>query len=324
MPIPGKTELPFTVSFSSAIGYNDNVIGLGRDQPLPSGTAQKGSVYNESSFTLGKDFSLSHPSSSGWLADRLSLSYLLVADTFAKLPDLDTLLNTVLGSYERSFTPNVGGLLKITDQWLYVDQTLANNIFTAQEALVLRFNAQFKTLLSYYLIRSDGFTDSTPLNDPDGLTHRLELAQTWVISPKFTLSGQYGHEWDQPNGVAGQFQRNDVQAKVQYKAFRAQDQCSFIRAVTASLSETWRSDGYVRTALNSSTCRGCARSDDTHQLLFALSISMWYDEYLQNAGVPEASRMEAYFLYQYTTRDSNFQFKGYDQNLFLASLKLNF
>ena len=51
---------------------------------------------------------------------------------------------------------------------------------------------------------------------------------------------------------------------------------------------------------------------------------MWYDQYLKNAGVPEASRMEAYFQYWYTTRDSNVQFKGYDQNLFLASLKLNF
>ena len=95
-------------------------------------------------------------------------------------------------------------------------------------------------------------------------------------------------------------------------------------AVTASLSETWRSDGYVRTTLSSSACPGCARSDDANQLLFALSISMWSDEYLKNAGVPEASRMEAYFQYRYTTRDSNVQFKGYEQNLFLASLKLNF
>ena len=42
MPPPGKTELPFAVSFSSAIGYNDNVITLGRDQALPLGAAGKG------------------------------------------------------------------------------------------------------------------------------------------------------------------------------------------------------------------------------------------------------------------------------------------
>jgi hypothetical protein len=334
MDVPGKTELPFVVSFSTAIGYNDNVITLGRGQALPAGTAGKASVYNESSFTLGRDFSLSHPSGSsetGWLADQLSLSYVFVADTFADLPERDTLLNTMLGSYERSFTPHLGGLLKISDQWLYTDKTLGSNIFTAQEALVVNLNARLKTLLSYYLIRTDGFTDSTPLNDPDGFTHRVEVAQSWVIlqdaidfSPKFTLSVQYGHEWDEPNGITGQFQRNDLQGKIEYKAFRAQDQCSFLRAVTASLSETWRSDGYVRTTLSSSTCPGCARSDDANQLLFALRISMWYDQYLKNAGVPEASRMEAYFQYQYTTNDSNVQFKGYDQNLFLASLKLNF
>jgi hypothetical protein len=335
MPIPGKTELPFVVSFSSAIGYNDNVIVLGRGQALPAGTAGRASVYNESSFILGRDFSLSHPSGSsntGWLADQLSLSYVFVADTFAELPERDTLLNTVLGSYQRAFTPHLAGLLKISDQWLYTDQSLGSNLFTAQEALVVNLNARLKTLLSYYFIRTDGFTDSTPLDDPDGFAHRLELAQSWVIaqdkidfSPKFTLSAQYGHEWDEPNGIMGQFQRNDLQGKIEYKAFRAQDQCSFIRAVTASLSETWRGDGYVGTALTSSTCRGaCGRSDDAHEVLFALSISMWYDEYLKNAGVPEANRMEAYFQYRYTTRDSNVQFKGYDQNLFLASLKLNF
>jgi hypothetical protein len=335
MPLPGKTELPFAVSFSSAIGYNDNVILLGRGQALPLSTAGKGSLYNESSLSLGRDFSLSHSSSSsktGWLSDQLSLSYLFVADTFAELPERDTLLNTVLGSYQRSFTPHLGGLLKISDQWLYIDQSLASNLFTAQEALVVNFNARLKTLVSYYLIRTDGFIDSTPPNDPDGFTHRLEIAQSWVIvqdkidfSPKLTLSVQFGHEWDEPNGITGQFQRDDLQGKVEYKAFRAQDQCSFIRAVTTSLSERWRSDGYVRTALAPSTCGGaCARSDDTHQLVFALSISMWYDEYLKNIGVPEAGRMEAYVQYQYTTRDSNMQFKGYDQNLFLASLKLNF
>jgi len=335
MPIPGKTELPVVVSCSSAIGYNDNVLRLGRGQALPAGTAGKDSVYNESSFTLGRDFSLSHPSGSsktGWLADQLSVSYVFIADTFAELPERDTLLNTVLGSYQRAFTPHLGGLLKISDQWLYTDQTLGSNLFTAQEALVVNLNARLKTLLSYYLIRTDGFIDSIPPNDPDGFTHRVEVAQSWVIvqdaidfSPKFTLSVQYGHEWDEPNGITGQFQRNDLQGKIEYKAFRAQDQCSFIRAVTASLSETWRSDDYVRTALTSLACPGgCARSDDTNQLIFALRISMWYDQYLKNAGVPEASRMEAYFQYWYTTRDSNVQFKGYDQNLFLASLKLNF
>ena len=178
LPIPGKTALPFTVSISSAIGYNDNVISLGRRQPLPLGTAHKGSVYNESSFGLGRDFSLSHPSSlseTGWLSDRLSLTYLFIADTYAELPELDTLLNTVFGSYQRAFTPHVGGLLKLSDQWLYIDQSLGSNLVTAQEALVIDLNARLKTLLSYYLIRTDGFTAAMPSNNPDGFTHRQNL-----------------------------------------------------------------------------------------------------------------------------------------------------
>ena len=50
---------------------------------------------------------------------------------------------------------------------------------------------------------------------------------------------------------------------------------------------------------------------------------MWYD-HMENAGVPDANRLEAIFGYNHTTRNSNVQSKGYDQNVFLATLKLNF
>src|SRR5262249_10568717 len=149
----------------------------------------------------------------GWLSDRLSLKYLFTSDTFFDLPDSDRLLHTFAGSYHRAFTPNVGGLIKVSDQLLYITQSPASNIFSAQHALVLDFNARWKSLLSYYLIRTDGLSPVIPLNNPDGFTHRIEMAQIWVVrqdrwdfTPILTLTGQYAHEWDQPNGIAGQFQ----------------------------------------------------------------------------------------------------------------------
>src|SRR5262249_41795939 len=54
LPISGRTELPFAAFILSAIGYNDNVITLGRGQLLPPGTPHKDSLYNESSFGLGR------------------------------------------------------------------------------------------------------------------------------------------------------------------------------------------------------------------------------------------------------------------------------
>jgi hypothetical protein len=335
MPIPGKTELPFTASISSAIGYNDNVITLGRDQPLPPGTAQKGSLYNESSFALGRDFSLSHPSSlssTGWLSDKLSLKYILIADTFEDLPDRDRLLQTVSGSYQRSFTPKIAGLLKISDQWLYIDQTIASNLFTAQEGLVLTPNARWKTLLSYYLVRIDGFVPTDPANNPDGFTHRVELTETCVItqdehdfSAVLTLTGQYGHEWNQPNGIAGRFQRDDLLGKLEWKVFHARERCSFVRGLTLALSDQWKPDRYTHATFSSPTTGDLfARSEDTNTVTFAVSVPMWYDKYMENAGVPDANRLEATFDYRHTTRESNVQSKTYDQNIFLASLKLNF
>ena len=55
--------------------------------------------------------------------------YLFVADTYAELPSQDTLLNTVSGSYQRAFTPHLRGLLKISNQWLYTDQSLREQSF---------------------------------------------------------------------------------------------------------------------------------------------------------------------------------------------------
>ena len=43
-----------------------------------------------------------------------------------------------------------------------------------------------------------------------------------------------------------------------------------------------------------------------------------------NIGVPDGNRLEAIFQYRYTTRDSNIEADAYKQNLFFASLKVNF
>lgn len=336
LPISGKTELPFAAFILSAIGYNDNVITLGRGQSLPPGTPQKASLYNESTFGLGRDFSSSHSSSlsdtTGWLSDGLSLKYLFTSDTFFDLPDSDRLLHTFVGGYQWAFTPNAGGLINVSDQLLYITKSPASNIFTAQHALVLDFNARWKSLLSYYLIRTDSLTQVTPLDNPDGFTHRIEMAQIWVVrqdqwdfSPILTLTGQYAHEWDQPTGVAGQFQREELLGKIEYKLFHARDRCSFIRSVTTSASELWQTDRYSHAAFTLPDSGNLVtRSDSFNQLVFAMSIAMWYDDYMQNIGVPDGNRLEAIVQYQYTTRDSNIEADAYNQNRFFASLKLNF
>ena len=268
----------------------------------------------------------------GWLSDRLSLQYIFVSDTYFDLPDRDRLLHTFSGSYQRAFTPNAGGLLNVSDQLLYINQSPASNILSAQQALVLDFNARWKSLLSYYLVRTDGLTPVTQLNNPDGFIHRIEMSHAWVVrqdlydfSPVLTVAGQFAHEWDQPSGIAGQFQREELLGKVECKLFHARDQCSFIRAVTTSASELWQTDRYSHAAFTSlGSGNLVTRSDSTNQVVFAISIAMWYDQYMQNIGVPDGNRLEAIFQYRYTTHDSNIEADAYKQNLFFASLKLNF
>lgn len=334
-PPPPTTELPFNASVVSAIGYNNNVTALGRGLPLPASLKQKDSFYNESSIAISKDWSLSHPSSTsntGWLGDKLSLNYVFTADTFAEFDERDRMLQTVLGSYQRSFTPHVAGLVKLSEQLLSIDQSIASNLFTAQEALVLSPNTRLKTLASYYLIRIDSFATTAPAADPDGFTHRAELTQIMVLkqdkddfSNVLTLTGQYAHEWTLTNGVEGRFQRNELFGKVEWKPFHARTPCSFIRGVVFSVSDRWQPDEYSHATFSSTTdMRRFARSEDTNIAAFAISITMWYDQNMKNAGLPDANRLEAIFDYRHTTRESNVGSKTYDQDLCLASLKLNF
>jgi len=145
------------------------------------------------------------------------------------------------------------------------------------------------------------------------------------LSAVLTLSGQYGHEWRQPSGIAGQFERDDFLGKLEWRAFHARNRCSFVRAVTITVSDRWQPDRYTHATFPSSTTTSLfARSDETNIVAFAMSVPMWYDRYMENAGITDANRLEAILGYTHTTRDSNVQAKAYDQNVFLATLKLNF
>ena len=37
------------------------------------------------------------------------------------------------------------------------------------------------------------------------------------FSPILTLTGQYAHEWDEPSGIAGRFERDDLLGKLEWR-----------------------------------------------------------------------------------------------------------
>ena len=119
------------------------------------------------------------------------------------------------------------------------------------------------------------------------------------------------------------FQRDEFLGKIEWKIFHARDQCAFVRALTARASESWQSDRY-RDIASAPTGALSPRSDETNLVVFGVSIPMWYDRYMANVGIPDANRLEAVFEYRYTTRDSNFGVHAFDQNIFLATMKINF
>jgi hypothetical protein len=328
-------EFPFNLSVLSGVGYNDNVISLGKGQPLAPGISKRSAVYNESAVVAGRDWQLSHKSGSsetGWLSDLFSLNYNLTLDAYEGLDKSDRLLQTAFASYQRAFTPTLAGQVKISDQWLYLHGVIASNLFTAQEAFVFSPTKQLRTIASYYFNRVDGFTSTTRFADPDGFFQRAELSQSWILvrdredsTPLVTISGLYGHEWIMTEGIDGRAQRDELQGKLECNLFHAHNQCSFLRSLTFTTSENWSPFRYSHATFPSETAIDrFKRDDDIHATVLTLSAKMWYDKDVKTQFAPDDNRLEAILLFRYTARDSNVESKTYDQNLCLGTLKVNF
>lgn len=327
------TPGPVAVALGSGIGFNDNLITLGRQFPLPRGVPRKSALFEESTFQLTRDStSLKMDSAGNNLKDDILLTYLFQADEFDGFSVRDLLQNTVSAGYTKSFTPAFAGILKASDQSMFINQELTGNMASLQTAMRYRPVAPLTTQLSYFLLRADGYVDATPLTNPSGFSHRVEFEQDvdlltdrFDFSSILTLQVIYAHQWIKTKGIETKQDLNDLTAKMTWKILHryANDNKSFVRSISLVATEDWTPDRYLHDSFPSETAVDrFALEQHTNKIVVSLSIGMWYDKAL--TAVPDSSRLQAVMQYQHTSRDANVAAKAYDQNMLIASLKLNF
>src|SRR6266480_1161805 len=324
-PSAKQTESQIVCSITTGVGYDGNVIQLGRGLPLPEGLAGKGAAFNETILSLEGDWFLHHERGKDDLIDKLTASYAIIHDAYDEHSDANTLGQTGLINYCHVISPTLCMGFQIGDTWLRDDTRNLSNTLAPQANLSYLESDQLATKISYTLAWAKYFTPSTPLTTLDGFTNRVALEQSFIIiqeyrgwSPGLAVTGQYGHEWTTTDGIVGDRQRENPLVKAAWVIFRALDYCSFVRSVTFASSYEYRHDEYCNATFpNLSAANRYKRRDNTHLVDFAVSIKMWYDERARN-------RLEAILDYKSTTDDSNVPAKAFDEPRFVASLKFNF
>jgi tetratricopeptide (TPR) repeat protein len=324
-PSAKQTESQIVCSLTTGVGYDGNIIQLGRGQPLPQGLPGKGAALNETILSLEGDWFLHHDKSKDDLIDKLAASYAIIHDAYDEHSDANTLGQTGLISYCHVIKPKLCVGFQIGDTWLRDDEKNLSNTLASKANLGFLESDQLATKISYTLGWAKYFTPSTPLTTLDGFTNRVALEQSFIViqkyrdwSPGLAVTGQYGHEWTTTDGIVGDRQRENPLVKAEWVIFGARDYCSFVRSVTFASSYEYRHDEYCNATFpDLSAANRYKRRDDTHLAELAVSIKMWYDERVKN-------RLEAILDYKWTTDNSNVPAKSFDDPRFVASLKFNF
>jgi hypothetical protein len=320
-----QTESQVVCSITTGVGYDGNVIQLGRGLPLPEGIAGKGAAFNETTVSLEGDWFIHHKKDKDDLIDKLAASYAIIHDAYDEHSDFNTLGQTAFINYCHLINKDLCVGFQIGDTWFRDDTQNLSNTLAPQASLSYRESPRLGTKVSYTLGWAKFFTPSTALTTQDGFTNRVALAQSFIAfqedrdwSPGLAVTGQYGQEWTTTEGIVGDRQRENPLVKVDWSIFGARDYCSFVRRVTFTSSYEYRHDEYWNATFpDFSAANRYKREDDTHLVEFAVSIKMWYDEKVQN-------RLEAILDYKWTRDNSNVPAKSFDDPRFVALLKFNF
>lgn len=322
---PSSVSSQMTASITSGVGYDNNVTKLAKGLPLPPMVDGKDAAFFENGFSLGGDWYFPRKFSDELtLFDKLSLNYALTSDFYDRHSNLDQLLQKWVASYGRVINSQLCFSLIGNDVWIRIDDKDFANSVIGQSSLKYTPTDRLTTQLSYSLNWTDFFAATTPRENPDGFTHRIEISQAVGLfsghdkGPILTITGAYGHEWTVSEGLVADRQRDDPLVKLDWSVFKARDHCSFLQSVSLAGSYEYRSDRYENATFPMlDAAQRFRREDDVHLVAVALNAKMWYDKRTKN-------RLEANLELRPVEQHSNVSAKTYDQTRLLFSVKANF
>lgn len=293
---PPPPPKPWQVVVSLSAGYNDNVIALGTDVPLPSDISQKDSAFVR--LGLGGAYT--------WRLtgmDSLTAAYALQADVYADVSAANLLDQVWSLDYRHAFSAEWAAALRVSDQFTLLDGEAFRNQVTVRPAVGYRLTPWSLVELHYLLAASDYYVDVPPVQDRDGLAHQLGLTGFLAV-PGTRLLLRLGAAYTRSEADGADFDAGSVALVVGLSH-------PLPWQLTADLSYAHTFDRYDNP--NSLAGAGFAfkRRDDGNVLSLQLSR-------------PVLPWLRAYVRYDFTLNDSNIAFFEYDQHVVSTGLVASF
>lgn len=290
---PPETGLRFVAS--AAIGYNDNVIGLGNTQPLPTDISSKGSAFTRASFGVSNTVQFD-PQTRG------SVGYGLLIDRYdeLKIADLDD--HFIYADVAHRVNESLAVSLRVSQQFTYLDGSHFRTQPSIRPAVAYRFAADSVTEAAYIFAKPDyKGTAANPVFERDGDIHVWSLSHL-IQPPDSPWSGSlgYAHTANRAEGADFASRSDGFSAALRY---------SFDKRTTLTLGANVGQSRYDNP--NSLTGFVSTRRDKPTSL------------FAQFNG-PLTDKLRYYLQFQSSRSHSNITFYDYQQQVLLGGVAVDF
>jgi tetratricopeptide (TPR) repeat protein len=294
---PPPPPKPWQVGLSLSAGYNDNVIALGSDTPLPSDISQQGSEF----VRLGLAAAYTWVPAAG---QSLTAAYALQADLYPEVSPANLLDQLWSLDYRRALGAQLAAALRVSDQFTLLDGEAFRNQVALRPALGYRLAPWSLAELHYTLSVSDYFVAVPDVQDRDGVAHQVGL--TWfALIPGTRLQVRAGAAYTRSEADGADFDAHSVALFVGLSH-------PLPWAITADLSYTHTFDRYDQpNSLAGPDGFAFKRRDDGNFLSLQLSR-------------PLLPWLRAFVRYDYAYNASTIPFYEYHQHIGSGGLAADF
>lgn len=296
-PAPPPVVKPWRVTVSASGGFNNNVIALGDDVPLPADISSQRTGFARFTAGLAYDWRLTE-------TQTVTAGYGLLADVYEAVPNFDLFDHFFHLDYRHTFTPDLGGTFRLSDEFTVVGGQDFRNQVGLRPALGYRLFYWLVTELAYSYASSDYFFPTTTAQDRDGKTQTLAWIN-YLAVPGTQLQARLGyfHTWSDTDGSDFDSRTHGVLVGLSHP---------LPWRITADVSYTRTFDRYNNpNSLAGPTGFGFSRRDDADTVTVQLArpLSDW---------------LRAYARYDFIKADSNITFFNFKQHVWSFGLVASF
>jgi len=292
-------DKPWSVSLALYGGYDDNVVGLGNDLPLPGGISDQGSGYV--ALDLGAGYRWT-PTPESFV----SVGYGLRAAHFFDLSAFDSDEHTLTAEYARRILPRLAGSLRGFFEYLQADGDAFRRRAGVRPSLVYRWAESSLTELAFTYADDDyKFTSLNPFQNRDGQSYGLSVYHRFAppVEGMSVTLGAFATR-NQSDGSDFDFDALGVLGSVGY-------QLPWHGLESEVALSVARNDYDNPNSLAGPAGFAFSRDDDVLQFNVVLRL-------------PVHQGVTAYARYDYRRYDSNVIFYDFEQNVVSAGLNMRF